>query len=90
MQLVVSTRAIMRSEEAVVVGGLLLSLNVVDCNLCLKVIIALWWKTPIAFLFSIMVYKANHLCVEHIHMYDCIWLLYKEIGFFITKKYFMS
>ncbi len=35
--LVYLIRAIMRSEEAVVVGGLLRSLNVVDCNLCLKV-----------------------------------------------------
>ena len=31
-------RALLRSEEAAIVTGLLLSLNVVDCNLCVKVI----------------------------------------------------
>ena len=30
-------RALLRSEEAVLVTGLLVSLNVVDCNLCVKV-----------------------------------------------------
>ena len=30
-------RALLRSEEAVLITGLLFSLNVVDCNLCLKV-----------------------------------------------------
>ena len=30
-------RALLRSEEAAIVTGLLLSLNVVDCNLCVKV-----------------------------------------------------
>ena len=32
-------RALLRSEEAAIVTGLLLSLNVVDCNLCVKVIL---------------------------------------------------
>jgi hypothetical protein len=32
-------RALLRSDEAAIVTGLLLSLNIVDCNLCLKVII---------------------------------------------------
>lgn len=32
-------KALLRSEEAVIITGLLTSLNVVDCNLCLKVII---------------------------------------------------
>ena len=31
------TSALLRSEEAVLITGLLFSLNVVDCNLCLKV-----------------------------------------------------
>ena len=31
------TRALLRSEEAAIVTGLLLSLNIVDCNLCVKV-----------------------------------------------------
>ena len=31
-------RALLRSDEAAIVTGLLLSLNVVDCNLCVKVI----------------------------------------------------
>ena len=30
-------RALLRSDEAAIVTGLLLSLNVVDCNLCVKV-----------------------------------------------------
>ncbi len=30
-------RALMRSDEASIVTGLLLSLNIVDCNLCVKV-----------------------------------------------------
>ena len=30
-------RALLRSEEAAIVTGLLLSLNIVDCNLCVKV-----------------------------------------------------
>ena len=30
-------RALLRSEEAVLITGLLFSLNIVDCNLCLKV-----------------------------------------------------
>ena len=29
-------RALLRSDEAAIVTGLLLSLNVVDCNLCVK------------------------------------------------------
>lgn len=32
-------RALLRSEEAAIVTGLLLSLNIVDCNLCVKVLI---------------------------------------------------
>ena len=31
------TKALLRSEEAVLITGLLFSLNIVDCNLCLKV-----------------------------------------------------
>ena len=31
------TRALLRSEEAAIVTGLLLGLNIVDCNLCVKV-----------------------------------------------------
>ena len=31
------SRALLRCEEAVIVTGLLVSLNVVDCNLCVKV-----------------------------------------------------
>ena len=30
-------RALLRSEEASIVTGLLLGLNIVDCNLCVKV-----------------------------------------------------
>ena len=30
-------RALLRSEEAAIVTGLLLGLNIVDCNLCVKV-----------------------------------------------------
>lgn len=35
-------RALLRSEEAAIVTGLLLGLNIVDCNLCVKVIQS-WW-----------------------------------------------
>ena len=31
------SRALLRSEEGVLITGLLFSLNIVDCNLCLKV-----------------------------------------------------
>ena len=31
------TKALLRSEEAVLITGLMFSLNIVDCNLCLKV-----------------------------------------------------
>ena len=30
-------RALLRSEEGVLITGLLFSLNIVDCNLCVKV-----------------------------------------------------
>ena len=30
-------RALLRSEEGVLIAGLLFSLNIVDCNLCVKV-----------------------------------------------------
>ena len=30
------SRALLRSEEAILIMGLLVSLNVVDCNLCVK------------------------------------------------------
>ena len=36
-------RALLRSDEAAIVTGLLLSLNVVDCNLCVKVILINLW-----------------------------------------------
>lgn len=36
-------RALLRSEEATLIVGLLVSLNVVDCNLCVKVIGHLTW-----------------------------------------------
>ena len=35
-------RALLRSDEAAIVTGLLLSLNVVDCNLCVKVCVNNW------------------------------------------------
>ena len=38
-------RALLRSEEAAIVTGLLLSLNVVDCNLCVKVILMISQKS---------------------------------------------